>query len=169
MTSDSTVVPLRQPDAVEDPLTAVLRDGARRLLAQAVEAEAEAFLAILLGVLRQRAIADGYRLAVALVHPINRGSGGEEGDRGSAHGLVEPPGERGFVRPRRIPHEFAVPGPGLVCPARRMVEPLTGSRLGPATASVSESVTRWKLKAGEAARSWCHPCLHALLAFIRPR
>ena len=45
MTSDSTVVPLRQPDAVDDPLTAVLREGARRLLAQAVEAEAEAFLA----------------------------------------------------------------------------------------------------------------------------
>jgi len=45
MTSDSTVVPLRQPEEVEDPLTAVLRSGARRLLAQAVEAEAEAFLA----------------------------------------------------------------------------------------------------------------------------
>ena len=44
MSSSSTVVPLRQPDAVDDPLTAVLRDGARRLLAQAVEAEAEAFL-----------------------------------------------------------------------------------------------------------------------------
>jgi transposase-like protein len=43
--SDDTVVPLRQPDEVEDPLTAVLRSGARRLLAQAVEAEAEAFLA----------------------------------------------------------------------------------------------------------------------------
>src|SRR4028119_2471430 len=45
MTSDTTVVALRQPDAVEDPLTAVLRSGARRLLAQAVEAEVEAFLA----------------------------------------------------------------------------------------------------------------------------
>jgi putative transposase len=45
MTIDSTVVSLRQPDAIDDPLTAVLRDGARRLLAQAVEAEAEAFLA----------------------------------------------------------------------------------------------------------------------------
>lgn len=45
MSSRSTVVPLRQPDTVDDPLTAVLRDGARRLLAQAVEAEAEAFLA----------------------------------------------------------------------------------------------------------------------------
>jgi putative transposase len=45
MTSDSSVVPLRQPDAVEDPLTAVLREGARRLLAQAIEAEADSFLA----------------------------------------------------------------------------------------------------------------------------
>jgi transposase-like protein len=45
MSSSSSVVPLRQPDTVDDPLTAVLRDGARRLLAQAIEAEAEAFLA----------------------------------------------------------------------------------------------------------------------------
>jgi transposase-like protein len=47
MTSDSTVVPLRQPDTIDDPLTDVLRSGARRLLAQAVEAEAEAFLAMM--------------------------------------------------------------------------------------------------------------------------
>ena len=45
MPSSSTVVSLRQPDEVEDPLTAVLRSGARRLLAQAIEAEAETFLA----------------------------------------------------------------------------------------------------------------------------
>jgi transposase-like protein len=45
MTIDSTVVSLRQPDTVDDPLTAVLRNGARRLLAQAIEAEAAAFLA----------------------------------------------------------------------------------------------------------------------------
>ena len=43
--SDSTFVTLRQPDAIDDPLTAILRSGARRLLAQAIEAEAEAFLA----------------------------------------------------------------------------------------------------------------------------
>ena len=42
MTSHSPVVPLRQPEETEDALTAVLRSGARRLLAQAVEAEAEA-------------------------------------------------------------------------------------------------------------------------------
>lgn len=50
MTSSSTVVPLRQPDTVDDPLTAVLRDGARRLLAQAVEAEADAFPTTMKGV-----------------------------------------------------------------------------------------------------------------------
>ncbi len=49
MTSSSSVVPLRQPDAIDDPLTAVLRSGARRLLAQAIEAEADAFLATMKG------------------------------------------------------------------------------------------------------------------------
>src|SRR3954451_19965605 len=49
MTSDTRGVPLRHPDQVDDPLTAGLRNGARRLLAQAVEAEAEAFLAEMRG------------------------------------------------------------------------------------------------------------------------
>jgi len=49
MTSSSTVVSLRQPDEIDDPLTAVLRAGACRLLAQAIEAEAEAFLAAMKG------------------------------------------------------------------------------------------------------------------------
>jgi putative transposase len=47
MTSSSTVVSLRQPDTIDDPFTAVLRSGARRLLAQAIEAEADAFLALM--------------------------------------------------------------------------------------------------------------------------
>ena len=50
MTKNSTVVPLRQPEVVDDPLTAVLRSGARRLLSQAIEAEAETFLALMKGV-----------------------------------------------------------------------------------------------------------------------
>ena len=45
MTDPTKVVRLRQPDDIDDPLTEVLRAGARRLLAQAVELEAEAFLA----------------------------------------------------------------------------------------------------------------------------
>jgi hypothetical protein len=47
MNKDSTVVRLRQPEEIDDPLTAVLRSGARRLLAQALESEAAAFLALM--------------------------------------------------------------------------------------------------------------------------
>ncbi len=45
MTGDTTVHAFRHPEDVDDPLTVVLRNGARRLLAEAIEAEAEAFLA----------------------------------------------------------------------------------------------------------------------------
>jgi putative transposase len=45
MNTSTNVVRLRQPEELGDPLTDVLRSGARRLLAQAVELEAEAFLA----------------------------------------------------------------------------------------------------------------------------
>jgi putative transposase len=45
MTEPTNIVPFRQPDAIDDPLTEVLRAGARQLLAQAVEFEAAAFLA----------------------------------------------------------------------------------------------------------------------------
>jgi putative transposase len=48
--NDTTVIPLRRPQEADDPLTAILRSGARRLLAQAIEAEAEAFLATMKGV-----------------------------------------------------------------------------------------------------------------------
>jgi len=68
MSSISTVVPLRQPDTVDDPLTAVLRDGARRLLAQAVEAEAEAFLATM----REMRLPDGRERLVRHGHGPER-------------------------------------------------------------------------------------------------
>jgi len=45
MEKNSSVVRFRQPDAIDDPLTGILRSGAQRLLTQAVEMEAEAFLA----------------------------------------------------------------------------------------------------------------------------
>src|SRR3982750_3317629 len=44
MTEDSSIIRFRQPDEIDDPLTALLRSGARRLLEQAIEAEVEAFL-----------------------------------------------------------------------------------------------------------------------------
>jgi putative transposase len=94
MMSDSTIVPLRQPDAVDDPLTAIVRDGARRLLAQAVEAEAEAFLASMRGARlpdgRDRLVRHGYgpeRMIQTGIGPVavrraklrdrNGGEGGE--------------------------------------------------------------------------------------------
>jgi len=43
--SNDTIIPLRQPETIDDPLTEVLRAGARELLAKAVEAEVEEFLA----------------------------------------------------------------------------------------------------------------------------
>ena len=77
MTSSSTVVPLRQPDEVDDSLTAVLRSGARRLLAQAVEAEAEAFLAEMKGLRlpdgRERVVRHGHapeRLVQTGIGPV---------------------------------------------------------------------------------------------------
>jgi len=45
MNETTNIVPLRQPDAIDDPLTDILRAGARQLLAQAIEAEVETFLA----------------------------------------------------------------------------------------------------------------------------
>jgi transposase-like protein len=44
MTEITNIHRLRQPGEIDDPLTDVLRTGARRLLAQAIEMEAEAFL-----------------------------------------------------------------------------------------------------------------------------
>jgi len=55
MTTDSSIAVLRQPDTIDDPLTAVLREGARRLLAEAIEAEAEVFLQLM----RAERLADG--------------------------------------------------------------------------------------------------------------
>ncbi|HEX8568527.1 MAG TPA: IS256 family transposase [Caulobacteraceae bacterium] len=55
MTSDSIVVSLRKPETLEDPLTTILRSGARQLLAQAIEAEIETFLATM----KDQRLADG--------------------------------------------------------------------------------------------------------------
>ena len=39
------IIALRQPETVDDPLTEIARDGARRMLAAALRAEADAFVA----------------------------------------------------------------------------------------------------------------------------
>jgi putative transposase len=64
MNETSNIVALRQPDDIDDPLTNVLRAGARQLLAQAVEIEVETFLATVkdlkLGDGRARVVRHGY-------------------------------------------------------------------------------------------------------------
>src|SRR4051794_34003247 len=96
MTSNSTVVPLRQPDTIDDPLTAILRSGARRLLAQAIEAEADAFLTEMKGLRlldgRERVVRHGHgpeRLIQTGIGPVavervklhDRGAGEAGADR----------------------------------------------------------------------------------------
>src|SRR5579872_1750963 len=46
MSRDTTVIALRQPNTIDDPLTEVAREGARRMLAQVLIAEADAFVAM---------------------------------------------------------------------------------------------------------------------------
>ena len=55
MNETINIVRLRQPDEIDDPLTDVLRSGARRLLAQAVEMEADDFIAAM----KELKLADG--------------------------------------------------------------------------------------------------------------
>jgi putative transposase len=43
MPRDTTVIAFRQPEAIGDPLTEVAREGARRMLAQVLSAEAAPF------------------------------------------------------------------------------------------------------------------------------
>ena len=75
MNENSNIVSLRQPDAIDDPLTNILRSGARRLLAQAVEFEADAFLAEM----KDLKLADGRdRLSTARPRP---GANDPDGDR----------------------------------------------------------------------------------------
>ena len=75
MNEDSTVVRFPQPAVIDDPLTAVLRSGARQLLAQAIEAEVEAFLAEM----TEQRLADGRARFVRHGHgperPIQTGIG----------------------------------------------------------------------------------------------
>ncbi|MBE7212672.1 MAG: IS256 family transposase [Gluconacetobacter diazotrophicus] len=95
MDENSNVVWLRQPDEIDDPLTEVLRAGARQLLAQAVELEVEAFLAERAGLKlpdgRVRLVRHGHAPerdvqtgigAVAVARPKVRDRGaGENGER----------------------------------------------------------------------------------------
>jgi hypothetical protein len=45
MSRDTTVIAFRQPEAIDDPLSELAREGARRMLALVLIAEADCFVA----------------------------------------------------------------------------------------------------------------------------
>lgn len=94
MTTDTTISAFRHPDTIEDPLTSVLREGARRLLAEAIEAEAEAFLAAM----QEERLSDGR------ARFVRHGHGPE---RGIQTGIGPVPVRRAKVRDRLVGDGFA--------------------------------------------------------------
>jgi putative transposase len=46
MSRDTIVIPFRQPEAIDDPLSKLAREGACRTLAQVLIAEADSFVAM---------------------------------------------------------------------------------------------------------------------------
>ena len=64
MKEDTTVIPFRHANSIEDPLTEIAREGARRMLAEALKAEADAFVASFADAVlpdgRQRVVRHGY-------------------------------------------------------------------------------------------------------------
>jgi hypothetical protein len=68
MNEDTSIIHFRQPDEVDDPLTALLRSGARRLLEQTIAAEVEASLASK----KDLKLADGRDRLVRHGHGVNR-------------------------------------------------------------------------------------------------
>ena len=68
MKNDTSILPFRQSETVVDPLTELAREGVPRMLAEALKAEADAFVASLAGERlddgRQRIVRHGFGPAV---------------------------------------------------------------------------------------------------------
>ena len=92
--TENRVLALRQKGAIDDPLTEILRTGARRLIAQAVEAEFETFLAstaeLVLPDGRQRVVRHGHDP----VRAIQTGIGVVEVQKPKARDRAAASGER---------------------------------------------------------------------------
>jgi putative transposase len=93
MEKTTTVVPFRQADSVDDPLTEIAREGARRMLAEALRAEVDAFVAGFsdetLPDGRQRVVRHGY----APSRSIQTGIGPIEVTRAKVRDRAEVPSE----------------------------------------------------------------------------
>jgi putative transposase len=108
MTTDSSILQFPHPCEADDPLTSILRDGARRLLAQAIEAEAAAFLAAM----------QGERLADGRARVVRHGYGPE---RTIQTGIGPVPVQRAKLRDRAAAAEDRVTFTSAILPqwARR--------------------------------------------------
>lgn len=64
MKEDTSIIPFRHAESIDDPLTGIAREGARRMLAEALKAEADAFVASFADDMlpdgRQRVVRHGY-------------------------------------------------------------------------------------------------------------
>lgn len=64
MKEDRSIIPFRHAESIDDPLTEIAREGARRMLAEALKAEADAFVASFADEMlpdgRQRVVRHGY-------------------------------------------------------------------------------------------------------------
>src|SRR5450631_2560011 len=93
--NENSVVSLRQKDEIDDPLTEILRTGARKLIVQAVEIEFDTFFALNAGLVlpdgRQRVVRHGHDP----VRTIQTGIGPVEVQKPKARDRAAPPaGER---------------------------------------------------------------------------
>src|SRR6202042_2183346 len=102
--TENRVFALRQKGAIDDPLTEILRTGARRLIAQAVEAEFETFLAST----AELVLPDGRRRVVRHGHDrvraIQTGIGPGEVQKPKARDRAAASGERIRFTPNILPN-----------------------------------------------------------------
>ena len=91
MNDDTTILPFRQSETIVDPLTELAREGARRMLAEALKAEADAFVASFAGEQladgRQRIVRHGFGPERQIQTGIGSENGGEKVGHGSG-GIV---------------------------------------------------------------------------------
>ena len=105
MEKTTTVVPFRQVNSVDDPLTEIAREGARRMLAVAMGVEADAFVAQHSGV----ALPDGRQRVVRHGHGPMRGSrpGSAPWRCSGPRCATEPTGTPRPARSRPAPEKWA--------------------------------------------------------------
>lgn len=101
---DTTVIPFRHADSIDDPLTENAREGAWRMLAEASKTEADAFVASFAEEMlpdgRQRIVRHGYREVklVRIEGPLGKLS--HLADDGGVDGSPEKRGFRNHVKTR---------------------------------------------------------------------